>query len=243
MKPTAVIIDDEEDARGMVGLFLEKDFPNISVVGNAGMVSEAKVLILDQKPDIIFLDVEMPDGTGFDLLTQLGECKAIIIFITAFDQYAIEAIKASALDYILKPINRSEFSQAVNKALEKWRERQAISSKKAVEVGRIALPDLNGLKFVDIDKIAYCEAENNYTTVHMEDGFSGVVSRSLSYFDRLLTPHGFLRIHHKHLVNLKMIQSYVKGKGGGYVMMPNNCRLPVSARKKSDLMRSFAFQE
>lgn len=239
MKPQALIVDDEQDARGLIALYLERMFPQIEVIGEASSLAEAQHFVSRKTPDILFLDIELPDGTGFDLLPLLEGYQPLIIFITAFDEYAIKAIRASAQDYILKPINNSEFATAVKKVLNKWEENQNATLPLEKPIPRIALPSLTGHDFIDVASILYCEADNNYTTIHLTSEKTIVISKTLAHFETQLNPYGFLRIHHRYLVNLKMIRSYAKGKSGGHIVMNNGQTLTVSLRKKHLLLKHF----
>lgn len=239
----AAIIDDEEDAREIIALLLSQYFPDIEVIDKLGSIQAATRSIPAHDPDIIFLDIEMGDGTGFDLLERLPGFNGIIIFITAFDNYAIKAIKASASDYILKPLNRDEFRQAVNKALGKLELRPAEQDYAAMlqvqagEVRKIGIPNLTGYSFVEVDTIVRCEADGNYCVVYFTKNPKVLVSKPLSHFENDLKKFGFMRIHHKHLVNLHHVINYSKGKGGGYITMSDNAQLEVSARKKHALLK------
>lgn len=252
MKPypyKAVIIDDEEDGRHIIALLLQQLFPNIRLAGQADSVETAQGLIREQQPDIIFLDVELPDGTGFDVLASAGNIHAQVIMVTAYDHYALKAIKASVLDFVLKPLNKQELKDAVNKALIRHHENQEQHRDIAdllsrfqsrMMIRKIRLPTVHGFSLADIDKIIRCEASNNYTTLYFSDQSPVVVSRTLSDFETELKDYGFVRIHHKHLINAGQIAEYLKGKnGGGYVVMRDRVQLQVSVRKKEILTRLF----
>src|SRR5215212_7575786 len=238
-----VIVDDEEDAREIIALLLNDFFPGIEVAEKISSITHAARLIPIINPDIVFLDIEMGDGTGFDLLEWLQGFKGMIIFITAFDNYAIKAIKASAADYILKPLNRDEFRQAVNKTLGKLERLNyekpgaATHPVSPAEVRKIGIPNLTGYTFVDVDTIVRCEADGNYSTVYFTKIPKITVSKTLSHFENDLKKFGFMRIHHKHLVNLHHVVNYSKGKNGGYITMSDGSELEVSARKKPFLLK------
>ena len=240
----AVIIDDEPDARKMISIFLRELFPNIEVVAQLGSIKESIIALPSLQPDILFLDIEMPGGSGFDILSQLPFHKGLVIFVTAYSHYAIPAIKASAHDYILKPIDKEEFEGAVNRALKKL-VRQDIEDKILERVlnpkgtKKIGVPASNGLKFVETDTLLYCEADDNYTTLFFTDNSKTVVSKSLSYFEAEMKPLGFLRIHHKYLVNSAHVVAFTKEKNGGMVTLTGQKQLKVSQNRKSDLLKSF----
>jgi two-component system, LytTR family, response regulator len=235
------IIDDEEDGRGIIELLLKENFPNLTVTLMAEGVAEATRPLVETPPHILFLDVEMDDGTGFDLLSRVSLIDTIVIFVTAHHNYAIKAIKASAFDYILKPINLQELKQAVNRALGILikRETNETAGKSVADTKKIALPTVTGLDFIDYTTILYCEADDNYTTLYFTDKKSITVSRTLASFEKDLQSVGFFRIHHKYLVNLSQLKSYNKGKGGGSIILSNKKELEVSVRKKGELLKSY----
>ncbi|MES2691466.1 MAG: response regulator transcription factor [Bacteroidota bacterium] len=239
----AVIVDDEKDAREIIALLIEQAFPSIEVVDKADGVSRAVEAILRHDPDLVFLDISMADGSGFDLLARLPDLHALVIFVSAHDNFAMKAIKASAFDYMLKPIDADEFRYAVNKALGKLESRRAEKRQALgydLEVKKIGIPNLTGYNFVDVQTIVRCEADGHYTTIHFIKSPKVVVSKSLLHFEDELIRHGFFRNHHKHLVNLNFITAYSKGKGGGSITMADGCELEVSSRKKAELLKMIA---
>ncbi len=238
---SAVIVDDEQDAREIIALLLKEIFPFIDVVSKLDSVSSATRAIPLLCPDIIFLDIKMADGSGFDLLKRLPTLPSLVIFITAYDSYAIKAIKAAAFDYILKPVDEGEFSEAVNKAIKEIEKRSTpkglLDIATYLEVKKVGLPTLTGLSFVDAQSILRCEADGHYTNIFFSKTSKKLVSKSLSHFEHELIRHGFYRIHHKHLINLNFITAYSKGKGGGYVTMTDGVELEVATRKKTELLK------
>jgi len=244
---SATIIDNESDSREMVFLLLQELFPTVKVLGEASGVTEGVELLMSSEPDIVFLDVEMADGTGFDVLERLPALPGIVIFITAYDKYAIRALRSSAFDYILKPFNRNDFSRAVQRAMQKLQADQNAVLINSEAISRplgqkIALPQLTGLRFVDPDKIFRCEANGNYTIVHFSNGQKETISRSLGQFETDLASSGFVRVHHKHLVNLNHVSAYQKGKAGGYLKMDDNSEIEVSVRRRAELLSHFSFK-
>ncbi len=239
---SVVIIDDEKDARDMISIFLKEAFPSIQVIAEFDNSKEAVKVLPSLQPDILFLDVEMPGGTGFDILQQLQLQECYVIFVTAYAQYAIKAIKAQALDYILKPVDKDDFKQAVNRAIEKLSQKN--KENKVLElalshagVKKIGIPVLQGAKFVETDTIIYCEADDNYTTIFFVDNTKMVVSKPLIHFEKELTPFGFLRIHNKYLVGTKHISAFTRGKDGGMVTLSNQKQLKVSQSRKAELLK------
>lgn len=242
----AVIVDDEELGRNVLKNLIQKYIPSVQVVGEAASVKEAKKVIAAQIPSLIFLDIEMPGGSGFDLLEQIENPPFSVIFTSAYNQYAVKAFKYSAVDYLLKPINIDELTAAVKKlsepqgkknmqlALEHFME--SFQQGGVSKTNKVALPTLEGLVFIDISDIVRCEADGKYTFCYMVNGQKLHSTRSLIDFEGQLTAHGFCRIHHAHLVNLNHIKNYVKGVGG-YVVMSNGDSVVVSKRKKEEFIR------
>lgn len=233
-KIQACIIDDEQDGRDYIALLLENEFPEIQTVFQASSVEEAYIHLSKNTPDIIFLDVQLKDGTAFDLLAQFREVDAQIIFITAFENFAIQAIKNRAADYLLKPIRKMDFIIAVNKVLENIKKSKN-SSAIALNENKISLPTLQGFKLTNISDIIRCEADSSYTTFYLTDKTKVIVSKTLHEFEEQLSKYNFFRIHHKHLINLFHLKEYIKGKGG-QVVMADQSVLDVSVRKKNDFL-------
>ena len=224
------IIDDEKDGRDYIALLLANEFPSLKIIFQASNVKDAAFGLADKQPDILFLDIRLSDGTAFDLLSKITNLSSQIIFITAYEHYAIQAIKNGALDYILKPINRPEFIDAVNKAIAN------IHNNKSSQFGiKINLPTLHGFKRVDIAQIIRCEADSNYTFIYLTDGSKIVVSHTLRQFDEFLSKHQFLRVHHKHLINLAHFKEYIKDSGG-QALMSDNSSVDISVRKRSQFL-------
>jgi two-component system, LytTR family, response regulator len=239
-----VIIDDEADGRNIIALLLEQHFPFLQLNGVAENVAEGLKLIREVKPDLIFLDVEMPDGTGFDLLSACNGLQPQVILVTAYNHYALTAIKASVLDYLLKPVNREEFVVAVNKALNKYRQEDKTdlsvlleSVNRHLKVRKVRIPTLSGFSLVNADDIVRCEASGNYTIISFADQTKIIASQALGEYEAELKSYGFVRIHHKHLININKVLEYNKGKaGGGFVTLTGREVLEVSARKKADFL-------
>ncbi|HCA09954.1 MULTISPECIES: LytTR family DNA-binding domain-containing protein [unclassified Chryseobacterium] len=240
-KIQACIIDDEQDGRDYIALLLENEFPDIQIVFQVSSVEEAYINLSKNTPDIIFLDVQLKDGTAFDLLSQFREVDAQIIFITAFENFAIQAIKNSAADYLLKPIRKMDFIIAVNKVLENMKKNKN-SSNISLNENKISLPTLQGFKLTNITDIIRCEADSSYTTFYLTDKTKIIVSKTLHEFEEQLTKYNFFRIHHKHLINLFHLKEYIKGKGG-QVVMADNSILDVSVRKKNDFLHKIEHLE
>ncbi len=244
-KLTAVIVDDEEAPRSILSGFLQRRHPDIHVLGIAEDVPTGVELVRRMSPQVLFLDIELKDKTGFDLLRSLGENRPHVIFTTAHEGYAVKAIRFSALDYLLKPIDPAELEEAITKA---WQARRTTDKPGMVDMLRknidrstgeriIALPVSDGLELVHVNEVLYCESDSNYTTLYMREGKKLIISRTLKEFEDLLVDQDFIRVHHSHLINKKHIKKYIKGEGGE-VIMSNGKNVPVSRRMKQGLMDS-----
>ena len=239
MKTKALIVDDESDARDLLELLLRDYFPEIELY-KAETLIEADSFLKTNAVDLLFLDIQLGHRNGFELLETINTEDVAIIFVTAYDQYALKAIKASARDYVLKPIDEIEFKEVVEKVLKQIQSASAILPEQKIGlISKIGLPGLEGLDFVDVDRIIHCEADNNYTRVYLNNEPQKLISKTLLKFEEDLKLHGFLRVHHKHLVNLKQIKAYRKGNGGGHLIMIDDSVIPVSSRKKSKLLAAF----
>mgnify|MGYP000049860165 CR=1 FL=1 len=245
MEIKAIIIDDIKNARDNIKLDLESYCPNVSIIGEAdGVVSGAK-LIKETKPDVVFLDIQMQDGTGFDLLEIIGNQDLKVIFTTASDEHAIRAFRMSAIDYLLKPIDPDELVEAVKK-IEKSNSlskdnfdilHQGIQNHQTIT--RLALNTLEKIHIIEIADIVRCESSVNYTTFYLADKTRLMVTKTLKEYDELLTPLGFIRVHQTHLVNAKLVKEFVK-TDGGYLLMKDGSTAPVSTRKKQAVVEALS---
>lgn len=240
----AVIIDDEPNAREKLQLLLERYCTDVAIVGSAKDVEEGLAAIRLHAPDLVFLDIEMPVLTGFDLLKELGQIDFEIIFTTAHDHYAIKAIKFSALDYLLKPIDLDQLKEAVQKSAERKAEKKSVVQyrilkenleKQHATLEQLAVPAQTGMIFIRTGDIVYCEANSNYTKIFLQNGQKIVSSRTLKEYEDLLTDNGFIRIHHSHLINKSYVREYIKGEGG-QVIMKDGIALSVSRRKREEVI-------
>ncbi|MEY4142231.1 MAG: hypothetical protein RL110_1603 [Bacteroidota bacterium] len=233
-----LIIDDEKRIRDFVKRMIDSFGFDVEVFTDGENVETGIAAIKSLKPDIVFLDIQMPDGTGFDLLNQVGEKTFELIFITAFQEYAIMAIKFSALDYILKPIDAEELKTALQNALDtidfKKEETQyeALSHNLNTNQKRkLVLKTQESVHVVDLNEIIRCEADKNYTFFYLNSGKKILVSRTLKDFELLLSNHGFFRVQQSHLINIEYIDRYDKSEGGS-VIMKDGSAVPLSNAKK-----------
>lgn len=239
---TAFVVDDIPEALEMLSNDIQKNHPEINIIGKATGVVDAAKKLQTKKPDILFLDIMLGDGTGFDILNIVPNIGSKVIFITASDDYALRAFKFAAIDYILKPYSKEDLANAIDKA------KQQISPKKEqLEVlkqiinnphhkpSKISLHTSNKIIIVDVLDIIRCQSDNNYTTFHLINKEKILVSKTLKYYSDILKTLGFLRTHQSHLVNKSYIKEYIKSDGG-YIVLKNKENVPVSARKKTEIL-------
>jgi len=242
-----IVIDDEVKARETILTMLSTYCPDVEVIGTAGSVNEGIKVLGKEKPDLVLLDIKMADGTGFDLLRKLGKVDFLVIFITAFEEFAIRAIKFSAIDYILKPLDPDELVNAVQKALGAiHKESMSVKLEALYEnldminttAKKIVLKTSDSVHIINLKDIIRCESEKNYTHFYMVDEDKITVSKTLKEYNELLIDFKFFRVHQSHLINLAHVKRYDKQKGG-ILIMDDNSSVPVSFRKKEDLMKLF----
>jgi two-component system LytT family response regulator len=245
---TAILIDDEAHCTRTLKWELEQQCPEVDVVGVCQSGEEGLKAIREMKPDLVFLDIEMPGMNGFDMLAQVSPINFQVIFCTAYDQYAIKAFKLSATDYLLKPVDSSELQAAVEKASRKTSaavtqvqitELLSAMRHPGRELRRIALSTSDGMEFVDTDRIMYCESQSNYTNIVLEDGKKVLLSKTLKEVDELLVDFGFFRAHKSHLINLRHVTKYVRGEGG-YVVMRDGTAITIARSRKEEFLGLFS---
>jgi two-component system LytT family response regulator len=240
----AILIDDEQHVINSLKNLIQSNFNDIDIIGTANNITEGYELIQSLLPDIVFLDINLPDGTGFDLIKKINQVDFKIIFITGHEEYAIQAFKVSAIDYILKPVVTEELVAAINKAREsiKYEEEnlristllENINIQKTLK--RIILRTAEYMHLVNIEDIIRCEADNNYTFFYLKDGNKILVSKTIKEFSKLLGSSGFIRVHQSHLINTVYIDKYVKGDGG-YILMKDNTDIPISQHAKQEILK------
>jgi two-component system, LytTR family, response regulator len=236
-KITSIIVDDEvgncENLESLLGRYC----PQVEVLNSLNTINEAAEAIINIKPDLVFLDIELGEGTGFDLLEILPTINMEVIFVTAFDHYALKAIKFCALDYLLKPVNISELIKAVSRFEEKLKEKsenrrmQLLLENLSSNHKRIVLPLSNKMEYVEVNKILRCHGDGNYTHVYLVSGEKYVVCKALKEYVELLTEYNFLRTHQSHLININEVKSYVK-TDGGYIEMKDGSSVSISRQRR-----------
>jgi len=236
----AVIIDDEADAVNSIELIINEYCNNVMVVGKAYSASEGKEVIISKDPDIVFLDIEMPRGNGFDMLEMIPNQNFQVIFITAYNNWAIKAFKYNAIDYILKPIDIDDFIKAVNKVeknksfnknIDVDRYKELLSNISNKTLNKIAISTSEGIEYIEIEKIIRFEGDGSYSKVFIIGQTYILVSKNLKEFQELLEEKDFFRTHNSHLINLAFVKKYVM-KDGGHIEMKDNSIVPISRRKK-----------
>jgi two-component system, LytTR family, response regulator len=239
-KLKTIIVDDEQDAVEFINSIIGEYCTSLNVIGKAYNVLQGVAEINEKKPDLVFLDVEMPNGTGFDLLAQFPDKDFDVVFITAFNHYAIKAIKFSAVDYILKPININEFIEAVDRVTRKRTERTTNSNEslrilmeniRSSLPSRLAIPTADGMEYLNPKDIIRIEADRSYSWFFLSGNRKILVSKHLKEFQELLGDRSFFRAHNSHLINLKFVRKFIR-KEGGYIEMADNAVIPVSRNRK-----------
>lgn len=232
----AILVDDELANLENLQVLLAKNCPEVKVVAIANNIDDAFEKVNLHRPDLLFLDIQMGKTTGFDLLNKLGDKTFEVIFVTAYDNYGIQAVKFAALDYLLKPVDPDELVAAVSKARERIANKMngeqlnfLLNQIKRSEpaVPKIALPQQHEIRYVAVDDIVRCVADNTYTFFYLSTDEKILISKSLKEYSDLLKPHGFVRAHQSHLVNPKFVKSWLK-EDGGTLLMNNGDKIPVS---------------
>jgi two-component system LytT family response regulator len=241
---TATIVDDEPYSCETLATLLERYCPDVKVLDICYSAASALKSINEQKPQLLFLDIEMPHMNGFELLEKLPDIDFELVFTTSYDQYAIKAFRFSALDYLLKPIDQDDLRKAVQKAVTSTDHVSPQQIKVLLQkinhpslvVNKVAIPTLEGLQMILIESIIHCEADRNYTIINIKGKQKIVASRTLKEIEELLDDYPFIRVHHSHIINLNEVEKYMKGEGG-YLMMSNGANIDVSRSRKEFLLK------
>jgi two-component system LytT family response regulator len=239
----ALIVDDELKGRTFLRQLVEKFTPGLKIIGEAADAKQALRLIETFSPDLVFLDIEMPGLSGIEMLRQLQQIDFSVVFVTAFNRYAVEAFRLGAVDYLLKPVSPSDLQQAV----EKVRNTRSLQSQHRIRLNefskdygqpftKITIPSLHGFEFIDFAEIIFLQSDSNYTRIKLRDGKTLVATRLLGDFEEMLEPYSFFRVHKSFIINLAHIRKYTKGDGGT-VMMSDGSEMDVSRRTKEAFLQ------
>jgi two-component system LytT family response regulator len=240
---SVVIIDDEPGARETIRNILEMSSLELNILGEAGSVEQAHHLIMEEDPELVLLDINLPDGSGFDLLKRFERISFRVVFITAHEEYAIRAFRYSAADYIMKPLKAGELIDAIGRVAEVI-EKDHLSLKLNTllqnldKLKKLVLKTAESIHIINVNNIIRCEADVNYTRFFLEGGRHLIVSKPLKDYAELLEDAGFFRVHQSHLINLEHLLRYDKSDGG-YIVMDDESNVPVSTRKREALFRLF----
>lgn len=242
MEIRTILVEDEANSREILRNYIAKYCDGVKLLGEASNIDEGLTLIQKHQPDLVFLDVEMPFGNAFDLLDKIPDRTFETVFVTAYNQYAMDALNNHAAYYLMKPINIDELIKAVDyvkeiKAKENALDGQVLKAKSIKAEGKITLPQQDGFQVLEVGDIFFCKADDNYTEIYLEHK-KIVVSKTLKYFEDALNEYGFARIHKSYLVNVGEVVKYKRGKGGS-VVLSNGKELSVSASKKAALLAHF----
>lgn len=243
MNLKAIIVDDEPYCCEALAILLE-DNSEVEIVSICHNAVDALNAIKKYSPDLVFLDVEMPKMNGFEMLEQLPKVNFEIIFTTSYDQYALKAIRFSAIDYLLKPVDNDDLQRAIQKVIQRTQKPIAqqleILMQKihqpSTPINKIAMPTMEGLQMIPVDSIISCESDSNYTILKLKDNKKVIVSRTLKEIEELLEDHSFVRVHRCYLANLNEVEKYVKGEGG-YLVMSDGNSIDVARNKKEALLK------
>ncbi len=244
----AILVDDEARGRKTIEVLLQQHFPEIEIVGQGENVKTGLELIEKMEPQLVFLDIEMPDGSGFDLLRKIADYNFEVIFTTAFDEYALEAFRFSAIGYLQKPVSAKEFQQTVQKAVELIKLRHGSREGQITtllenysnpsRMSKLILPDMEGFHVLPITDIVYLEGDRNYSKVFLTNKETLFSSYNLGWYEKALMDKGFFRISRSHIINISHV-SRVSKQDGGSVIMSNDVQLPISPTKKEELRKMF----
>jgi two-component system, LytTR family, response regulator len=241
----AIIVDDEASGINRLSSLLKNHDHTVRIAGTFMSVDEGVSAIHALQPALVFLDVQIHDKTGFDLLKQFPDIFFDVIFTTAFDKYAVQAFKFCAIDYLLKPVDADDLSQALMKLTHKLSREETANRFEALFHNlknlqgiskKIGVPTINGITFIEVQDIIRCQSNVNYTTIYLKDKQKLTVAKTLKEFEELLSEYNFYRVHNSHLINLAFIKSYNKGKGG-YITMTDNSSIEVSSRRKEEFLK------
>jgi two-component system LytT family response regulator len=236
MSIQTIILEDEARSLSVISNLIRQFTSDIDVIGSAGWVEKSVQLISEKTPQLVFMDIQLADGTGFDVLKRVGAREFEVIFVTAYENYAVNALRAEAIDYLLKPIGIPEFEEAVGRARDKIQEKRR--RKNPPVQRKVAIATLSGYEFIDVKDILWCCSKAGYTHFFCTDGVKIISSRNLGFYEELLYAQNFYRIHNSSIINLAYIKNYIKAKTS-YVVLTDGTRLEISQRRKGEFMEMF----
>ncbi len=243
----AVLVDDEKDSTETLDILLKANFPDIQVVGKFNQPLVALEFLQKNHFDLLFLDIEMPNMNGFDLLREIPKDDFEVVFVTAYDQFAVKAFKYSAFDYLLKPVEVEDLLACIAKYQDeklqlkaRLEHLQKMVKQTGAMIDKIAVPTSHGFEFIEIKDIIRCESDGNYTRIFFTNQPPMLVSRTLKDFDEILEDLNFVRVHQSHLINLKYLRKYVRSEGG-YLEMHDGTQITVSRSRKDELINKLNF--
>ena len=234
-----LIIEDEIKSAELLEVMIGKLFTNINIIGKAQNVTEAINLIQNKKPQIVFLDINLNLECGFEILQKTNQEEYVFIVVSAYDDYTLQALKNSAIDYLLKPFDFDELKTAINKAISRIHQK-SILKKDNFNISKLPISTLDGTFFIEIDEIIYIKADTSYSEFFLKDGTQIIASKGLSNFENVLENHHFYRIHKSYMVNLNHIIKYQKGRNGSFVMIDNSV-IPIAENKKQEVLKILEF--
>lgn len=243
---TAIIVDDELHCRKSLETLIGKNFPILAIKAVCKSPGEGIQAIIEHHPELVFLDVEMPPSSGFEMLQQLDEINFEIIFTTAYEKYALQAIKFSAMDYLLKPIGKEDLAEAILRMKEKKLHEKSAKNIEALFENvkniqnpskKIVLPATNGIELIYLQDIVHLDSSGNYTTFHLKNKQKIVVSKTIKEYEEMLEDMHFFRVHNSHIINLHYVKNYIKGEGG-IVKMEDGSEIDVSRRRKDEFLKA-----
>lgn len=245
-KINILIVDDEKNSRELLALIIENNFENITHIDYCSNITKAQEFMAQEKYDYLFVDIHMPNGDGFEFVSSIPFFKGKIVFITAYDQYAIKAFKFGAVNYFLKPFNEDEIVQFLSKSFSNLISLNVVDDYQEIVENyknfnsrskKIALSTFKGLSIIDIESIIRCESDGKYTSCFILNQTNPiVVSKNIGEFDAILSAYSFLRVHNSHIININYVKEYINGRGG-YIIMENNDNIPISQRKRDDFLK------
>lgn len=231
----AVIVEDDSISVEALADLLKLGYIDVEISETYSSVKDAVQGLTKSNPDLVFLDMELQDGKGFDVLQALGDISFEVIITTSYETYMLEAIKHSALDYLLKPIQKQDLAEAFKRFEKRIATKVPKADSKTVKSDKLVIPNQEGLKLLEIDQILRLESDGPYTTIYLNGGSKTVSSKNLGFYEKVLHPHSFFRVHHSHLVNLAHAVNYIRGEGG-QVVLSDGSSVNVSRRKKEDFL-------